>query len=338
MQNPVSIAVIGASSLLGTTLLELLEERDFPVAAAYLLDEESSASRVEFKGHYHSVAALEGFDFGQVQLVFVCSPSDQPDLGQEAVEAGCVVIDCRPNVRHPADVAQVIPELNGDDLAQVAGGARVGNPPATAIPLLLALAPLQAKAGVSRLIVTTFQAASGGGRAAIDELAQQTVDLLNMRDVRPRVHAKQSAFNVIPCVGARGEDGSTEAELAMEDAVRRFLPSRQLEMSVTASWVPVFYADSLAVNVVTEHALSVEAARDLFASSAGLVLLDDPSPEGYPTAVSEAAKSDSVFMGRLRRDRAHRNGLSFWLTGDNMRKGSALNGVQIAEKLLKTGR
>jgi aspartate-semialdehyde dehydrogenase len=334
MIEPLNVAVVGATTLVGETLIQLLEERQFPVAELFLLtDDEESTGRIEFKGKHLRVGSLEKFDFSQVQLAFFCAgPDVSGRYVDRAIEAGCKVIDQSSRFRHESDVPLVVPEVNGETTV---GAALIASPGCAAIALSAALKPLHDAVGIKRVDVTTLQAVSGRGKKGIEELATQTVALLNMRGVEPGLFPRQIAFNVIPEIEAYEPNGYTLEEMKVTWELRRLLGEGGLAVHVTAVRVPVFYGHSASVRIETKSPLSVEAARQLLSKAPGVKLQEGEVSGDTPTPVTEGAGNDEIWVGRLRQDHDDPNGLALWVVTDNIRKGGALNALQIAERMTK---
>jgi aspartate-semialdehyde dehydrogenase len=334
MSNAINIAVVGATTLQGETLVRLLEDGSFPVGQLYPLAEDDEAGgRVEFKGSHLRVTDQERFDFAKVEMAFFCAGAEVArSLVPRAMEAGCLVIDQSPEFRQESGVPLVVPEVNGDAVKGMDQGL-VASPGCAAIALALALKPLQDAVGIEEVQVTTLQAVSGRGQAGVEELATQTVDLLNMRPLEPKLFPKQIAFNLYPQIEDMEENGYSTEEMKIIRELRRLLEEPELPIQVTAVRVPVFYGHSAAVRVVTRKPLGAAQARELLEKGPGLAFLE--AGEGEPTPVSEGAGQDPVWVGRLRQDLGDSHGLAFWLVADNLRKGGALNAVQIAELVTK---
>lgn len=334
MSNGPVIAIVGATSLVGEAALEILAERTVPCAALHLLGEEADVGRkLEFRGSYHKVELIEGFAFGKGQLVLFLGPRRVSlEHAERAVAAGARVIDASGAFAGRADVPVIVPEVNA---AAAQGAALVATPSAIATLLACALAPLASAHGLSRVSVATYQAVSEDGKAAVEELGRQTADLLNMRERKAKVYPKQIAFNVLPQIGTPDTDGYTDAEARAARELRYVLGREALPVAVTAVRVPVFYGHTLVVSADTEQPVSAAEAREIFRRGAGLRVLDEPQSDGFPTPVTEAAHEDAVFIGRIRADAALPQGLNFCIVADNVRKGAALNVIQIAELLLR---
>jgi aspartate-semialdehyde dehydrogenase len=338
VSEPLKVAVVGATDLIGETLLAVLEEREFPVSALEALDSERAlGGRLEFRGRHLPVGDLGQFDFSRVQLAFFAADADiAGTFAPRAVDAGCIVIDTSAQFRDEPDVPLVVPEVNREDIAHFAQRRLIASPGSTAIQLALALKPLQDAVGIERIQVATYEAVSGAGREALEELATQSAALLSGRGTVPaHVLPRPIAFNCLPQVGALLESGHTREELALQRALRRLLDDQSLSVNVTAVRVPVFFGHSVAVHLDTRERITAEAARALLQKASGVTVLDEHRPGGYPTAAIEAANRDTVYVGRIREDMSYGRGLNLWIVADNVRKGAATNAVQIAEVLVR---
>lgn len=337
MANSVDIAVVGAGSLVGETLLEILEARRFPIGRLYLVDiGEKVGDEIAYRGEDEVIQDIETFDFACCALVFFCLDAA---LAAEYVpvisEAGAVVIDDSSAHRGELDIPLVVPEVNAHALANYEARRIIANPNSCAIIMALALKAINDAVGLKRVNAVTLQAVSGASRAAVDELAQQAIGLFNNKPLAHDVFPKQIAFNLLPQIGALNEQGISAEEEKIASELRRLLQNDELGVNVTAVRAPVFYGHSIALHVETTRPLDADRARALFAESPGVVLYEGEGPADYPTPMVEAASNDPVFIGRVRMDPSYDQGLDFWAVADNMRKGGALNMVQIAETLIE---
>lgn len=338
MTRTFDLAVVGATSAVGEQLLDILKSREFPVGKVHVVAVNLDAgTTAKFGNRDLPVEELAGFDFGRVQLAFFAAgaAASAAHAAKAAVE-GCVVIDCSAQFREDPEVPLVIPEVNPEALAGYATRGIVASPTCSTIQMLMALKPLHDAAGITRINVCTYQSVSGGGREAIEELGRQTADLLNFRDLTIAVHPKQIAFNVIPQVGRFDDGGDSSEERALVLETRRILGDAALAVSATAVRVPVFYGHSEAIHLETRRKLGADEARALLEAAPGVEVIDEAGDGGYPTAVGDASGQDAVYVGRIREDRAQPNGLKLWVVADNLRKGAALNAVQIAEALVRS--
>ncbi|MCK9605268.1 MAG: aspartate-semialdehyde dehydrogenase [Methylomonas sp.] len=337
MSKTYDVAVVGATGAVGETMLAILEERNFPVGKVYALASERSAGkRIPFKGGSLIVEDLAGFDFSKVQIgLFSPGASVSAEYAPKAAAAGCVVIDNTSQFRYDDDIPLVVPEVNPEKVADYKNRGIIANPNCSTIQMLVALKPIYDAAGISRINVATYQAVSGTGKEAIEELATQSANLLNAKPVVPSVYPKQIAFNVLPQIDVFMENGYTKEEMKMVWETRKIMGDADILVNPTAVRVPVFFGHSEAVHIETKQKISAERVRELLSSAPGVTVLDEREDGGYPTAVTESSGHDDVYVGRIREDISHPNGINLWVVGDNVRKGAALNSVQIAEVLVK---
>ena len=337
MSKSVNIAVVGATGEVGQAMLSILEQREFPVDTVSVLASSRSAGRlIEFRDEELVVEDLETFDFSGIDIgLFSPGASVSKVHAPRAAAAGAVVIDNTSQFRYDADVPLVVPEVNPQAIGQHRARGIIANPNCSTIQMVMALKPLYDAVGIERVNVATYQAVSGKGRQAIEELEQQTIALLNGRPVLPTVHPRQMAFNALPQIDVFQDNGYTREEMKMVRETQKILNDASIRVNPTCVRVPVFYGHSEAVHVETKEKLTAAEARALLAGFPGVVVIDEREDGGYPTAVTEASGRDSVFVGRIREDISHPKGLNFWVVADNIRKGAALNSVQIAEYLLK---
>ncbi|NVK44555.1 MAG: aspartate-semialdehyde dehydrogenase [Oceanospirillaceae bacterium] len=337
MTQTYNVAVVGATGLVGEAILELLEERDFPVGDLFpLASAESAGKPVYFKGRSFKVGVLADFDFAQVQIALFSAGSDvAAEYAPRAVEAGCVVIDNSACFRNEPEVPLVVPEVNPERVHEHCG--IIANPNCSTIQMLVALAPIYRSVGIRRINVSTYQAVSGAGRKAVEELARQTALLLNARDIDNQLFAKQMAFNVLPQIDSMDDSGYSGEELKMVWETRKILEDDEIGVTPTCVRVPVFFGHSEAVHIETRDQISALEVRELLEQSPGIEVIDEPEGGGWATAVTEAAGKDAVFVSRIREDITCDNGINLWIVSDNVRKGAALNAVQIAELLVRNG-
>jgi aspartate-semialdehyde dehydrogenase len=336
MMKPVNVAVVGATGAVGEVMIEILESRGFPVDTLYPLASSRSAGKsVQFRGKRHTVQDLSTFDFSQTPIgLFSAGGAISAEYAPVAASAGCVVIDNTSHFRRDEDIPLVIPEVNPEAIAGYRSRGIIANPNCSTIGMLVALKPLYDAVGIERINVATYQAVSGTGKAAIEELAGQTARLLNGKSPEPGVYPKQIAFNTIPHIDNFQDNGYTREEMKMVWETQKILGDPDILVNPTCVRVPVFYGHAEAVHIETRESISAERAREVLEAAAGVALLDRQEAGGYPTPVTEAAGADPVFVGRVRADISHPRGLNLWVVADNVRKGAALNSVQIAEALL----
>ena len=337
MSKTYNVAVLGATGAVGETMLSILEQRNFPAGSIYPLASARSAGRtIEFKGQTLEVLDVAGFDWSLAQIgLFSAGASVSAHWAPIAAQAGCVIVDNTSQFRYQNDIPLVVPEVNPHDIALYTNHGIIANPNCSTIQMLVALKPIHDAVGIERINVCTYQAVSGTGKKAIDELATQTASLLNGKPVEAKVYPKQIAFNVLPHIDVFLENGYTKEEMKMVWETRKILGDDSIMVNPTAVRVPVFYGHSEAVHIETRDKITAQQAREILGNAPGVTLLDEHVPGGYPTAVTEAAGQDPVFVGRIREDISHPRGLNLWVVSDNVRKGAALNSVQIAEVLIK---
>lgn len=330
-----TVAVIGATGAVGRESLEILEERKFPLGGLRLFASKRSAGKtLPCQGREWAVEELtpssdfKGVDFAFVSATDMVSREWGPRLGA----AGVVVIDDSAVFRMDADVPLVVPEVNADALGK-APRRIIAIPNCTTTPLVMALKPIHDAAKVKRVVVTTFQSVSGTGTSAMDELIEQTKALLTFKEVKAEVYPHQIAFNVLPQIGSFGEGGDCSEEVKIVRETQKILAEPTMRITATTVRVPVMRCHSEAVNVELERPLKPNDARSLLSAMPGVVVFDDPVRKLYPMPLDASGK-DEVFVGRIREDQSVNNGLNLWLVSDNLRKGAALNAVQIAETLI----
>ena len=332
-----SVAVVGATGLVGECMISTLDQRRFPLAELYpLASERSAGSKVRCQGREFVVRDLDEFDFKGVDLaLFSAGGSVSDHHAPRAAAAGCVVVDNTSRFRMDDDIPLVVPEVNPEALAQYRTRGIIANPNCSTIQMVVALAPLQREVGIERINVATYQAVSGAGRALVEDLAGQTARLLNGQPVEDMTTPKQIAFNVLPQIDVFEENGYTREEMKMVNETRKIFGDPDILVNPTAVRVPVFFGHAEAVHVETRSPISAERVLELLADAPGVEVLDERIPGGYPTPVTDAANEDPVFVGRVREDLSHPRGINLWIVADNVRKGAALNSVQIAELLVK---
>ena len=337
MSKKYNVAVVGATGAVGRTMLSILEQRKFPVDNLYLLASERSAGEtIAFNNKQYTVEKLADFDFSKADIgLFSPGASVSAIYAPKAGEAGCVVIDNTSQFRYDDDIPLIIPEVNAHAIAGYTKRNIIANPNCSTIQMLVALKPIQDAVGIARINVATYQSVSGTGKEAIDELAEQTAKLLNGQGAEPKVYPKQIAFNVIPQIDVFQENGYTKEEMKMVWETQKIMEDPEILVNPTCVRVPVFYAHSEAVHIETRKPLSVEDARAMLKKAPGIKVMDEHKDGGYPTPIGEGTDRDEVWVGRIRRDISHPNGLNLWIVSDNLRKGAALNSIQIAEVLIK---
>ncbi len=337
-QKQVDVAIAGATGAVGEAMLDILEEREFPVRNLYLLaSERSEGKRLQFRGRSVRVQRLDQFDFSQAQIgLFSAGGKLSAEFAPKAAAAGCIVVDNTSQFRYEPDIPLIVPEVNAHRLPDFAARKIIANPNCSTIQMVVALKPIHDAARIRRINVATYQAVSGAGASAIRELAGQTANLLNSKEIEIKALPKQIAFNVLPHIDVFQENGYTKEEMKMVWETRKIFEDDEIQVNPTCVRVPVFYGHSEAVHIETEKRITADEVRRLLSDAPGVTLVDDPQGNGYPTAVTDAAGHDPVYVGRVREDISHPHGLNLWVVSDNVRKGAALNSVQIAELLLNT--
>ena len=333
--NGFDVAVVGATGVVGEAMLSILEERDFPVGNLYpLASHRSAGSGIRFRGKPYTVGDLDEFDFANAQIgLFSAGGSVSARHAPRAGDAGCVVIDNSSQFRYDSDVPLVVPEVNPDAISDFGNRNIIANPNCSTIQLVVALQPIHAAAGIERINVATYQSVSGTGRHAIEELAAQTAAVLDGKPAEAGVYPKQIAFNALPHIDVFMDNGYTREEMKIVWETRRIMGDDSIRVNPTTVRIPVFYGHSEAVHIETRDRLSADEAREILSAAPGVVVMDERADGGYPTAATESAGVDGVFVGRIREDISCPRGLDMWVVSDNVRKGAALNSVQIAEIL-----
>ena len=337
MSKKYNVAVVGATGAVGEIMLSILAERDFPVDQVHALASSRSAgARVPFKNGTLVVEDLARFDFSKARIgLFSAGGGVSAEYAPKAAAKGCIVIDNTAHFRYEQDIPLVVPEVNPQAIAQYKNRGIIANPNCSTIQMLVALKPIHDAVGIERINVATYQSVSGTGKEAIEELADQTAALLNGKPIKPEVYPKQIAFNCLPHIDVFMDNGYTKEEMKMVWETRKIMGDETIQVNPTAVRVPVFYGHSEAVHIETRKKITAAEARQLLGRAPGVVVLDERKPGGYPTAVTESAGHDPVYVGRIREDISHPRGLDLWVVSDNLRKGAALNSIQIAEILVR---
>jgi len=335
MAQKFDVCILGATGLVGKTIMEILEERDFPINKLYPLASARSAGEfIEFNGQTIEVLDADNFDFSQAQIgFFSAGGSTSAKFAPIAGEAGCIVIDNTSEFRYEADIPLVVPEVNPGALAEYRNRNIIANPNCSTIQMMVALKPIYDAVGISRVNVSTYQSVSGGGKAAMDELAKQTADLLSGKPVKTENFSRQIAFNVIPQIDVFLENGYTKEEMKMVWETKKILGDENVLVNPTAVRVPVFFGHGEALHIETNSPISAEEVKDLLEQAPGLKVCRND--EDFPTQIGDASGKDETFVGRIREDISHNCGINMWIVADNVRKGAATNSVQIAELLVK---
>jgi aspartate-semialdehyde dehydrogenase len=330
-----TVAVVGATGAVGTEMIAILEERKFPVGELRALaSSRSVGGTISFKDQELVIQELTEESFAGVDLaLFSAGAEISRKFAPLAVKAGAVVIDNSAAWRMDVGVPLVVPEVNRADLSWHKGV--IANPNCSTIQMVVALEPLHTAARIKRIVVTTFQSVSGTGKEAMEELLEESRDLLSFKEVTPSVYPHQIAFNCLPHIDDFLATGYTKEEMKMVHETRKIMGDDTIQVTATTVRVPVYVGHSESVNIETESKLSANEARALLAEAPGVMVYDDPSHKIYPTPLDVAGK-DEVYVGRIREDESIPNGLNLWIVADNLRKGAALNAIQIAEALIET--
>ncbi len=331
-----NVAVVGATGEVGKTMREILEERNFPVENIKLLASERSAGKVvEFQGKKVKVEKLTKESFEGVEIaLFSAGGAISKEFAPIAAEYGTVVIDNSSAWRMEPDIPLVVPEVNPEDVAMYKNRNIIANPNCSTIQMVVPLKPIHEKAKIKRIVVSTYQAVSGSGHKAIEELASQTMAIFNQKEVEKKVYPHQIAFNCLPHIDVFLDNGYTKEEMKMVNETKKIMNDNSIEVTATTVRVPVFYSHSESVNIETEKKLTANEVKEMMKEAEGVVLVDDVKNNVYPLAI-DAAGQDPVYVGRIREDFSVENGINMWVVADNVRKGAALNAVQIAEVLIK---
>ncbi|MBW2391929.1 MAG: aspartate-semialdehyde dehydrogenase [Deltaproteobacteria bacterium] len=336
MKSEYHVALAGATGAVGNEMLQILEEQEFPVASLKLLASSRSAGKtLDFRGESLHVEELRDDSFEGVDIaLFSAGAAASRQFAPAAAESGCVVIDNSSGWRMDPEVPLVVPEVNPHAVADYRRKGIIANPNCSTIQMVVVLKPIYDAAGIERVVVSTYQAVSGTGKNAIEELTEQTRNLLTFQEVTAEVYPHRIAFNCFPHIGSFLENGYTEEEMKMVHETHKIMEDPNIRVSATTVRIPVFYGHSEAVNIQTERKLSAKEARVLLFQAPGVRVMDNPDERIYPMP-SEAAGINDTLVGRIREDISIENGLDLWIVADNIRKGAALNTVQIAELLIK---
>jgi aspartate-semialdehyde dehydrogenase len=329
-----NVAVAGATGAVGNQMIKCLEEADFPVQSVkFLASARSVGRKMRFKGDLIAVEELKEDSFKGVDIaLFSAGGGTSERFAPHAAKDGCVVVDNSSAWRMDPDVPLVVPEVNPHAIAQYTKRGIIANPNCSTIQMVVALNPIQKKYGIKRIVVSTYQAVSGTGKKAIDELFDQTRSLINFLDWEKKVYPHRIAFNCLPHIDVFLKNGYTKEEMKMVNETRKILEDDSIGVTATTVRVPVFYSHSESVNVETREPVSAQEVKSLLEHSPGIKVVDDPEHNLYPLA-TEAAGQDLTLVGRIRDDESIANGVNMWIVADNIRKGAATNAVQIAQVL-----
>jgi aspartate-semialdehyde dehydrogenase len=331
-----NVAVVGATGAVGEQMREVLEEREFPVGELRLLASERSAGQLlPFRGKQIRVDILDENSFEDIDIgLFSAGGSVSAKFAPVAVAAGAVVVDNTSTFRMEPDIPLVVPEVNAKEITKYKNRGIVANPNCSTIQMVVALKPIHDAARIKRLVVSTYQSVSGAGRKAMEELSQQVAALFNGKEIEKEKFPHQIAFNCIPHIDTFLENGYTKEEMKMINETRKILGELKMPITATTVRVPVFCSHSESVNVETVVKLSAAEARQILREAPGVIVADEPEENIYPMAIDATGK-DATYVGRIREDNSIANGLNLWVVSDNLRKGAALNAVQIAEILIR---
>jgi len=337
MSDPLNVAVVGATGAVGEVILQILAERKFAVEKVYALASERSVGKdVNFGNRQLPVDDLAEFDFSKVHIaLFSAGGSVSDEYVPKATAAGCVVIDNTSRFRYEDDIPLVVPEVNPERIADYKKTGIIANPNCSTIQMMVALKPIYDAVGIKRINVATYQAVSGAGKQAIEEMVRQLTMLLNGRPLDIEGDAKQIAFNVVPQIDVFEDNHYTREEMKMVWETQKILGDSDIAVNPTAVRVPVFYGHSEAIHIETERKITAAEVCDLLRNSPGITLVNGEDCSQFPTAATDASGTDPVYVGRVREDISHPMGINLWVVSDNIRKGAALNSVQIAEILAK---
>jgi aspartate-semialdehyde dehydrogenase len=329
------IAVVGATGAVGNEMIATLEGRDFPVDKLRLFaSERSEGKSLEFRGEKIPVETLKDDSFKGIDIALFSAGAERSKIwAPVAAESGCVVVDNSSCWRMDPGVPLVVPEVNAHELKWHKG--IIANPNCSTIQMVVVLKPIYDAARIRRVVVTTFQSVSGTGMKAIEELLEQTKDILNFREIKKNVYPHQIAFNVLPHIDKFLENGYTKEEMKMVNETRKIMGDESIRLTATTVRVPVFRCHSESLNIETEKKISSNEVRAVLSTAPGVIVYDAPDKNIYPLPI-DVAGSDDTYVGRIREDESIENGINLWIVADNLRKGAALNAVQIAEKLIET--
>ena len=337
MTRKYDVAVVGATGAVGEVMFSILRQRNFPVGQIYALASERSVGKsVRFGDRSLAVENVQAFDFSKVQIGLFSAGAAVSDVyAPRAAAQGCVVIDNTSRFRYEKDIPLVVPEVNAEAIAQYKNKGIIANPNCSTIQMVVVLKPIHDAAGIDRINVATYQAVSGTGKDALDEMIAQTRAVMAGGPLNCHVYPKQIAFNALPHIDIFLENGYTREEMKMVWETRRILGDETIGVNPTTVRVPVKYGHSEAIHLELKQPLPADQARALLSRAPGVEVIDERCDAGYPTAATEADGADGVFVGRIREDISHPSGLNLWVVSDNLRKGAALNSIQIAELLIE---
>jgi aspartate-semialdehyde dehydrogenase len=334
MSRTFNVAVVGATGLVGSTVLSILEERKFPVKKIFLLASHRSVDeKRNYNGNECQVEDIATFDFSQTEICFFCTSNQiSAEYAPKAAALGNIVLDKSSHFRYHDDVPLIVPEVNQSAIQHYAKKNIIASPNCNTIPIVVALKPIYDAVGITRVNIATYQSVSGSGKEAMSELTEQTNQIMTGHSAQSRVYPQQIAFNILPHIDSFEENGYTREEMKMVWEMQKILNDTTITINPTAVRVPVYCGHSAAVHMETRDKISLKEALDLLGNAPGVKLSSGEYP--YPTPVVDAAGKDFVYVGRVREDLSHPKGLNLWVVADNLRKGAALNSIQIAEAML----
>lgn len=332
----VNVAVVGATGAVGNEMVKILEERRFPINELKLLaSKRSLGKKMGFNGEEVAIEELTEDAFTDVQIsLFSAGASVSRKFAPIAAKSGCIVVDNSSAFRMEPDVPLVVPEVNPHAIVQYSNQGIIANPNCSTIQMVVVLKPIHDVSRIKRIVVATYQAVSGTGKRAIEELSNQTQAIFNLKEIVCNVYPHQIAFNCLPHIDIFLENGYTKEEMKMCYETKKIMEDDSIEVTATCVRVPVFYSHSEAVNIELEKRLTANEVRDILSNAPGVKVVDNPDKNEYPLAIYAAGR-DEVFVGRIREDASKENCVDMWIVSDNIRKGAALNAVQIAELLLE---
>ena len=338
MTKRYNVAVVGATGAVGEAMLDILAQRQFPAKEIFALaSERSSGQSIPYNGATLKVQNLAHFDFSKADIgLFSAGASVSKVYAPQAAAAGCVVVDNTSQFRYDEEIPLVVPEVNPEAIQRFRQRGIIANPNCSTIQMVVALKPIYDSVGIERINVCTYQAVSGSGKRAVEELTAQSEALLRGEKIEPAVYPKQIAFNALPHIDVFQDNGYTKEEMKIVWETQKIMGNPSIRINATTVRIPVFYGHSEAVHLETTKKITAQEARKLLQCAPGVTVLDEAMDGGYPTPVTEGAQHDRVFVGRIREDISHDHGLNLWVVADNVRKGAALNSIQIAEHLLKS--
>ena len=333
MSRKYNVAVMGATGAVGNCFLRILEERKFPIKSIRMPESERSrGKKLKFRGKVHPVETLTDNSFKDIDIVLASAGASRSlEFLPSAVKTGAVCVDNSSAFRMEMGVPLVVPEVNPEKIKEHKG--IIANPNCSTIQMAVALWLIHKKAKIKRIVVTTFQSVSGAGQKKIIELREQSKAFLANKRITPIEFPHQIAFNLIPQIDLFLENGYTKEEIKMVNETRKIMGDNSIQVNATCVRVPVFYAHSESVNIETEKYISADEVRKILSKAPGLLVVDDPENKSYPIPIAAEGK-DETFVGRIRQDESIKNGISMWVVSDNIRKGAALNAIQIAERLI----